>query len=326
MRQSELGRNDFVPWIAASHDGETWHAGRPVWPHLTQCSSIFVSLSCDSFGRLYLYGTRTPIDQPGERFWCDETQGLKQNELICATSDDGGNSWTEPRLIPMPIAGAAEAPGPLCVVEGIWFAVYAPYKTFDPALFVDRDQIVMLRSVDMGATWSNTAMLRFPQPHSGGAEAWIARTDAGRLVGTAWHIDHAGEKEYPNAYAISEDGGATWSPTRSTGTLGQSTGLTPWTAGRILFLYNQRRHGIPGVWLAVACPAAGSFGIEHQELIWRASVRTRSQSSGEHSDWTDFSFGEPSAAVLSGGRLLVVMWCIQPEGAGIQYVVLQLHE
>src|SRR5689334_14028035 len=75
---SALTVNDFVPVLYRSADrGATWQEQGPVWPHLRDRWSIFVSVSRDADGGLYLYGTRTPIDRPGETFWSDATQGLK---------------------------------------------------------------------------------------------------------------------------------------------------------------------------------------------------------------------------------------------------------
>jgi hypothetical protein len=101
--------------------------------------------------------------------------------------------------------------------------------------------------------------------------------------------------------------------------------LAPWivdrgTDGQAMFLYNQRKHGEPGVWLAVVRPTDGDFGIEHNEIIWRAATRTQSNTSGDPQQWSDFSFGEPSIAQLEDGTCLVALWCIQPTGTGIQYV------
>ena len=90
-------------------------------------------------GDLFLYGTTTPVGRPGESWWDGERQALKQNDLVWARSRDGGRTWSRPSVIPMPIPGSAEAPGPLTVTRGgRWIAAYAPYNTFDPAVLVDR--------------------------------------------------------------------------------------------------------------------------------------------------------------------------------------------
>jgi len=327
MVQSSLGINDFVPMLARSVDGETWTEASPIWPSLTGRYSIFGSVSRAPDGDLCYFGTRYPIDTPGESFWSDATQGLKDNELFWSRSGDEGVTWGEPRTIPMPIPGAAEAPGALTVMRsGRMICCYAPYNTFDPHLVVDRSQIVALRSDDTGLTWRHNSMIRFPSEHSTGAEAWVIELADGRLLGAAWHLDQQDRSDHPNAYALSLDGGDTWQPTRSTGIMGQSNALASLPDGRALFIYNQRRHGEPGVWMAVVRPSEDDFGVESNDIVWRAQTRTQSGTSGEHTAWTDFSFGEPSVTLLPDGALLVVLWCVQPEGQGIRYVKLRFGE
>jgi hypothetical protein len=325
MLSAKLGTNDFLPMLLRSTDrGLTWQEQGPIWPHLQDRWSLFVSISRDAAGGLFLFGSRTPIDQPGESFWSDATQGLKQNELIWAQSVDMGRTWSEPAVIPMPIPGAAEAPGALCVTRrGRWLAPYSPYNTLDSKVVVERNQVVVVHSDDQGHTWGHAAMLHFADVHSGAAEAWVIELSDGRLLGTGWHVNHAEGGDYPNAYALSLDGGRTWLSTRSTGIQGQSTALASLPDSRALFIYNQRRHGEVGVWLAVVRPTETDFGALANEIVWRAETRTQSGSSGEHTEWEDFSFGEPSVTLVPDGTLLVTLWCIQPSGRGIRYVKLK---
>jgi hypothetical protein len=326
VAQSALAVNDFVPMQAFSgNGGETWQEPRLIWPHLQDRFSIFCSISRSPTGELFLYGTRTPIDIPHETFWSQALQGMKDNDLIWARSFDGGQSWTEPIVIPKPIPGAAEAPGALCVTRsGRWLGCYAPYNTFDRALTVDRNQTVLLLSDDEGNTWRHTSMFRFAEQNSSGSEAWVIELPDGRMLGVCWQVGYAKGEEYPNPYALSADGGNSWTSPRSTGILGQSTALAALPDGRALLVYNQRKHGEPGVWLAIARPAEGDFGIESNEIVWRSEQATQHGSSMEHLEWHDFAFGEPSVAVLPDGTLLVTLWCIQPSGQGIRYVKVQL--
>jgi hypothetical protein len=326
MYTAKTATNDFVPVLSRSTDGgKTWTEPQRLWPHLHQQWSVFVALSRDPYsGRLFLYGARCWIDVPGESNWSTETQGLKANELLWAVSTDEGRTWTEPTLIPMPIPGSAEAPGPLCVTKsGRWLVCYSPGNTFDPKLKVDRSQVVAMFSDDHGKLWRHTSMLRFPQP-AGGAEAWLIELADGRLLGTSWVIPDDGT-ESPNAFAISKDAGATWSPTNFTGTMGQTTALCALPDGRAIFLYNQRKHGDPGVRAAIVRPTETSFGIEFDDYLWKAETRTQSASSGNLSEWSDFSFGEPSITRLPDGTFLAAIWCIQPSGSGIRYVKLRLN-
>jgi hypothetical protein len=327
MLTRALGTNDFVPMLYRSLDqGRTWVEHGPIWPHLIERWSIFVSISRDAAGRLYLFGSRSPIDVAGETFWSDATQGIKQNELIWAMSRDGGRSWTEPAVAPMPIAGSAESPCPLCITrDNVWLAPYSPYNTFDPALAVDRHQVVALRSEDQGRTWSGQATLRFAEADSTAAEAWLIELADGRLLSTTWHLNRPGAEDYPNAYALSVDGGRTWSATRSTGLRGQSTALAALSDGRALFIYNQRKFGEAGVWIAVVRPTATDFGVETNQIAWKAATRTQSGTTGDHAQWSDFAFGEPAVALLAPDLLLLVLWCAQPDGKGIRFVQLRIE-
>jgi hypothetical protein len=325
MLTSKLTTNDFVTMLYRSADGGvTWAEQGPLWPDWKDRWSSFVSVSRDAAGSVYAFGSRCPIDTPGETFWSDATQGIKPNELIWTRSTDGGRTWTERAVVPMPIPGAAEAPGPLCVTRGgRWLGPYSPYNTFDPNVAVDRNQVVVVASDDRGQTWWHASMLRFDDRASTAAEAWVVELADGRLLGTGWHLNQRDGSDYPNAYALSHDGGSTWTPTRSTGIRGQSTALAALPDGRGLFLYNQRKHGEVGVWLAVVRPSETDFGVEANEIVWRAETPTRRGTSGEHSAWEDFSFGEPSVSVLPNDTLLVTLWCIQPSGRGIRYVHLK---
>ncbi|MEO7651396.1 MAG: sialidase family protein, partial [Bryobacteraceae bacterium] len=297
MVQSKLGINDFVPLMTRSTDGGlTWTEPAPVFaPEITAAWSIFCSVGPG----LFLHGIRTAIGEPGESFWSDETQGMKQNEVFWSRSPDDGKSWTAPTPIPMDGPGSAEAPCPLTVTRsGRWIAAYSPYNTFDASEQVIRERVVIAYSDDQGRTWSHRDALRFSEPQSGGAEAWIAELSDGRLLAASWHVDHTGKHDFPNAFALSEDAGSTWTSTASTGTLGQSISLTPLPGERMLLVYNQRKHGEPGVWLAVAHPTPEDFGIDHNAIAWHARRTTQHGTSAGHSEWTDFSFGEPSITLL----------------------------
>jgi hypothetical protein len=328
MVQSALGVNDFKPMLSRSDDaGATWHEQGLIWPNVEHTHSIFGSISRAPAAELFFFGSRTAIDQPGETFWSESAHGLKPNELIWARSIDDGVTWSEPAEVPMPIAGSAEAAGPMCVTRGgRWVCCYSPCNTFDPNVVVEHNQVVCLSSEDHGKTWGLSAMLRFPDKNSQGAEAWVVELADGRLLGAAWHNNETLGGSQPNAYALSHDGGLTWSPTGSTGILGQSSALAALPDGRVLFVYNQRQHGEIGVWLAVARSTEADFRVEANAIIWRAQTATQNDTSRELKDWTDFSFGEPSIALLPDGILLVTLWCIQDGAASIRYVKVRIRK
>lgn len=327
MVQSALGVNDFKPMISRSSDGgATWREQGLIWPHLQHTYSIFGSVSQAPDRTLFFFGSRTPIDEPGEAFWCESTHGLKPNELVWAKTVDDGATWSEPKVVPMLIPGSAEVPGPLCITrKDRWVCCYSPYNTFDPKVMVERNQVVCLSSRDHGKTWVHTAMLRFPDRNSVAAEAWVIELADGRLLGAAWHSNETLGANQPNAYALSQDGGLTWSLTASTGILGQSSALAALPDGRAIFVYNQRQNGEVGVWLAVVRPTETDFGVEANAIIWHAHTATQNGTSRDFKDWTDFSFGEPSITVLPDGTLLATLWYVQDGTAAIRYVKLRMR-
>jgi len=324
--QRALAVNDFKPVIARSADGgKTWSEPQLAWPHLAERFSIFCSVSRSADGRLWLFGSRTPIDVPGESFWNDATQGMKQNELIWSESRDGGRSWTEPQVIPMPIAGTAEAAGAMCVTrDGRWLACYSPYNTFDKDVRVDRAQVALVSSRDGGRSWSYRPMLRFREERSSAAEAWVIELSDGRLLGTSWHLNQADGSDFPIAYAVSATGGETWSPTRSAGIAGQATSLAALPEGDALMVHTRRKNDRPGVWLCRARPTADEFGEEWSDILWAAPKPTQSGTTAGHSEWADFAFGEPAIACTRSGEWVLVFWCIQAIGSGIRFVRFRL--
>lgn len=328
MTQSALGRNDFVPCLASSADGgATWHSRGPIWPALRDRYSMNTSISRAEDGTLFLFGGRTPRD-PGvkdESFWNQATLGILPNEMIWSRSTDDGQTWSDPRAFPLPLPGAAEVPAPLCPLRsGRWVAPYSPHNTFDPELEVDLRHVVLMISDDRGGHWRHTSALRVQEDDSYLAEAWVTQLDDDRLLATSWHLLRGDGDDYPNVYALSADGGDTWSPTADTPIHGQSAGLTPLPGGRVLMAYNQRRHGEPGVRLALARPTESDFGLLYDQLVWKAAVPSQNNTSGKSTEWTDFAFGEPAVTVLPHDQALVMFWCIQPDGAGVGYVKIQL--
>lgn len=314
VAQTALGINDFKPMMARSSDGgASWTDPRPMWPELFGRYSVFGSVSSTPAGQLLFFGSRTIIDVPGEPFWSDETKGLKPNELIWTSSDDHGLSWAPFSVIPQPVAGSAEAPGAMCMTrDGRLVCCYAPYRTFDPNLCVETNLVVSLSSDDGGRSWHAGRMLNFPFETSNGAEAWVVELSDGRLLGTGWHIVPDGDA--PNAFAISCDGGKSWGPTGSTGTLGQSTALAGWKNGEALFIYNQRRFGDIGVWLARVRPHKTDFGILSNERIWAALMPALDPTKTSHASWTNFAFGEPALVTLSDDSILATFWTSSKDG------------
>jgi len=321
ITQSAMGINDFCPHLAKSRDGGIrWQDCGPIWPQLADDWSILVTISRGPSGELFLFGSRCRIDHTDETFWCEATQGLKENELVWSRSHDDGATWTDPAPIPMPFSAAAEAPLPMCISQsGRWICCYSPYNTFDPSVTVDRSQAVVLVSDDEGQTWQHDRLLSYRESQSGNAAVSVTELSSGRFLAAGWHLHLAEEQDFPNGFAMSNDG-LHWEPTRSTGIMGQSVGLAPLPDGRVLMYYTQRKHGPVGIGMAVAHPQAETFGLEQTEIVWHAERATEHNSSGDHAEWTDFAFGMTVVTRLDTKTVLLSFWLHQPDGRGVRYV------
>lgn len=317
--RSGAGTPDYALYVTTSTDGgRSWADERRLWPEDAAAWSLAGSISGGPDGELVVFGTQTPIAPDGSSWWDPERGALAANDLFWARSRDGGQTWSPRTVIPMPVPGSAEAPGPMLTARsGRRLVCYAPYPTFDPAVIVDRPQVVVVRSDDDGATWQGTTMLRL-QPHGGTAEAWLVQLADGRLFGACWGMDLAMGGDLPNPYALSTDGGVTWSPTRSSGLPGQAVGMAAIPDGRVAVAYNQRDAARPpvGVWLAVLRPTDGDAGVELDVPVWSATTAATTAATG-HDVWQSYTFGEPGVALLPDGDLLITIWSGVPGGEGV---------
>ena len=94
----------------------------------------------------------------------------------------------------------------------------------------------------------------------------------------------------------------------------------PSADGSVLIAYNQRKEGTVGVWLAQETFDGTEVNLLENEPVWAAQTITKSGTSGDFSQWTDFSFGEPHVEVLPDDSLLVTLWYQQGDVNGIRYV------
>lgn len=319
---SGVGVNDFVPVAAYSKDGLQWSAPKPIWPELIGVQSLCMTVRPTADGRICLAGMSFRIDAPGEAWWSDELGAMKENQLAYAISEDG-YAFPQPTCVDLPEYGAAEQPGGMLVdADGTMTMVYSPYPTIERRGETDTCCLMYVRSTDGGKTWQHAKVGCVPPP-SLYAEAWIVRLSDGRLMTATWQT---ASEDAPDQYFLSEDDGASFQGPFTMSFRGQTTALLPWKDGSVFVTYNQRKQAPAGVWLALARPDASGFNLIANEPVWTADVTTRSNSSGDFAEWTDYAFGEPQVTVLPDGTLLVCLWYEKGEKRGIRYVHLKITD
>lgn len=316
MLNSKSGGNDFVPMIAYSADGAVWTEAKPVWPELEGKKSVFVSLRGAGDGQVCLAGKAWDTAYPGEPFWSDEAAGMKENKLVFSISSDG-HSFPLPTEVDVPFYSSAEQPGGMLAENGGKLTmIYSPYPTIEKKEEADTGCMGILRSNDGGKTFSAAKFAQVEGPCQYG-EAWITRLTDGRLFVSTWQT---AVPEKSTQYLLSEDDGATFAGPFTQPFRGQSTGIAPWKDDSVLIAYNQRKEGTIGVWLAMEKFNGTDVEVLENEPVWAAEIATKSGTSGDFSQWTDFAFGEPSVTVLPDDSLLVTLWYRQNGVNGIRYV------
>jgi hypothetical protein len=260
-----------------------------------------------------------PIDRRGELFWSDEAEGMKENQLVYAISEDG-YSFPLPTAVDLPHYASAEQPGGMLLdPDGTMTMIYAPYPTIEKKEPVNTNQMVLIRSTDGGKSFQAGVFGAF-EGKGTYAESWLIRLTDGRLMAGSWLIS---DKQNADVYFLSKDDGKTFKGPLPMDFCGQTTSLTPYGDNTVLIPYNQRKNGTIGVWLALARPDDTGFHMLANEPVWEAQIATRSNTSGDFSQWTDYSFGEPNITILPDGTFLVVLWYQQMGGTGIRYLHLK---
>lgn len=314
MLNSKSGANDFVPMIACSKDGEEWSEAREIYPELTGKKSTFISLRNTHDGRLVLGGKQWDIACPGEAFWSDEAGGMKENRLVYALSDDGIN-FPALKSLEVPFYASAENPGGALVdSKGRLTVIYSPYPTIDKKEEVDTCCMVKMTGRVGGAIFNAEKFAVIPEPCLY-AESWIEELTGGRLFVSTWQTADKNSSQY----LISDDGKSFTGPFAQP-FRGQSTGICAGNDGDVYIAYNQRKEGTIGVWLAHEKVGKDSIEVVANEPVWAAEAATRGESSGDFTEWTDFSFGEPHVKLLPDGTLMVVLWYEQGKKIGVRYV------
>ncbi len=316
-----VGGGQFVhggtDWARSTDGGLTWQIEGTLLPHSEDPPSAnFLKLSLSPDGTtIYAYGTRYWGD-PHERF------GKRRGETVLSVSRDEGRTWSPPSIVPMPDcplevshslrplrSGRLLAPGALLAAE-------------------DRlgEEIFVKVSDDGGQSWPHhRTVFRDPDGKLGFWEQKFTELPNNRLLATAWTVSLGDYHDQENSFVISDDGGWTWSPRRSTGIRGQ-TMSTMWLGDdRLLVLYN-RRYGAQGIVGCLATFTATAWKVHYETLVYDAKANRDGPNTGNTGvdELASFQFGFPTAIPLRDGAVLVTNWSVERNVTGIRWTKLRV--
>ena len=316
-------------YIARSGDlGESWQLQGPIYPgttgRLTSDGSRITALPGGEVVAFMVRSDRT--DHPDEGLTNSENLGFVPTELILLHSADHGRTWTEPALISPPLVGPGfELCCPITPVrDGRWILPTSTWQGWDGSI-PNGHMMLALISHDRGATWPEyVEVMRDPEQHVVFWESKIVELPDARLLAIAWAYDRDAAEDWPNQYAISHDGGMTWSATMSTGLQGQT--MTPFALpdGRILSIY--RRTDQPGLWANLSHLEGDDWVNDSCQGLWGTAASGLTGSSDNMvENFQVLRFGAPCITALPDGILFVAFWGYEDCVSNIRWFKLKIN-
>ena len=305
-------------WARSSDGGETWVLEGTIAPPTTDppsTSALKLSLAAD--GRtVFAYGSHSFRR-------AEESFGDGRNEPVLCRSTDGGRTWSDPQVVPMPVDCPLEiSHGVLSLPSG---RLLAPAATL-PAKDRLGEQLLVAISNDGGRSWpQHGVVFEDPDGRFGYFEQKLAVISPDLLMAVCWTVTLGDVADQPDSFALSRDSGTTWGPARSTGIMGQTMTPVPLGDDRLLVLYN-RRYGDQGIVMNLVTFSEQSWSIVYEGTMYDAGAR-RDRPQGLESGVEEldaFMFGFPTAIALQEGTYLATHWCKEGPTFDIRWTKLRV--
>jgi sialidase-1 len=303
--------------LARSSDGgRTWvHHGR-ICPVLAdgRLTTESARLSVTPEGELVAILVRADrTAHPEEGLTNPENLGFVPTEILITRSSDAGRTWSEPAVVHPPLVGPSfEICSHITLLsDGRWLWPTSTWRDWEGNL-PNGNRMVAFLSRDQGQTWPDYVdVMSSAEGNLIFWESKIVELAGGRLLAVAWCHDEASSSDRPNQFALSDDGGATWTPPESTGLSGQTMTPAVLSGDRVLCVY--RRMDEPGLWANLAHLEGDRWLNEACRPLWgHQSIDgvTRTDD-GPVAMFHTLRFGAPCVTRLPDGSLYVAFWCYE---------------
>ncbi len=265
-------------------------------------------------------------EHPDEGLVNPTTMGFVPTEFATIESSDQGRTWTPPRELKPPLAGPSfELCSPITLLrDGRWILPTSTWRDWNGAL-PNGNRMIALVSSDAGHTWR--AYWDVMHHASNKVLYWeskIVELSDGTLVAVAWGYDEAAGKDLPNQFALSRDGGKSWSTPASMGLVGQTLAPFVLSGDRLLCVY--RRIDTPGLWAQTAHLEGDRWVNDHAAPLWGRNVGGLTGASESMVDnFQVLRFGAPSITRLHDGRIFVAFWCYEDTVATLRWFRFRLE-
>lgn len=298
----------------SNDDGETWRCEGPIYPgETTRLMTDASRVTAAPDGQVVAFMMRHDrTDHPDEGLTNPETLGFVPTELTLLRSSDFGHTWSGPTPFAPPLEGPCfELCSPITILsDGRWILPTLTWPDWDGRC-PNGVKMVALVSHDAGRTWPEYwDVMRQDRGRVYFWESKIVELADGTLLAVAWAYDDVAAKDRPNHYAISKDGGQSWSPPASTGLLGQTMTPLALDDGRVLCVY--RRMDRPGLWANFSRLDGDRWASDGDAPLWGADVAGLTATTGDMAhNFTVLRFGAPSMTRLGDGTIFLAFWCYE---------------
>ncbi|QDU13750.1 BNR/Asp-box repeat protein [Gimesia maris] len=323
---------DLKLHLSRSRDqGQTWEYQGSIDTSVSgRQTSTFGRLAVTETGELIANLVRFDrTDFPGEGLCNPQTLGMVPSELLIIRSLDLGKTWSEPTLVSPPLEGPEfEMCSPITILnDGRWIWPTSTWRGWNGDL-PNGNRMLALVSRDQGSSWGE--YLDIMHSENNNLIFWeskVVEYPEGRLLAVAWCYDEASSTDLPNHYAISDDGGTSWSEPASTQIQGQT--LTPCLLedGSLLNIY--RRMDQPGLWACLSrLDDAGNWINGDQQPLWGHNQLEGITATGENmsDNFAVLKFGAPHITRLSDSELFVTFWCYEQCVSVIRWFRFQVEQ
>lgn len=304
----------------SSDQGVTWSEPQATpLPPLDGPFSCTCRFGISPDGILVGIGALWDRSREGEGLANADTGGFVETFPFLIRGDGHSLDWEKPEWIKTPLSGPFEICSPVFFgPDGDWLWPASTWKDWDGHAPHGLQAIVM-RSGDRGVSWPSWQPVM--DGHADGIIHWeikLAAFSDGRILAVCWTHDSRVGRDLPIHYALSEDGGRSFGPARSTGLTGQTCMPVILPDGRILAFY--RRTDQPGLW-AQWSEIRGGGWVNHEAVaLWGGAVHASAVGNRPMTgQMSALRFGLPTAKLLPDGSLLAAFWCVEDGVSVIRY-------
>jgi len=316
---------DYHTVVARSIDcGSSWTLEGPLLREVPPSTTHSVRTSRRADGSVIGFGgfyRRTPEADLVNR----QTFGLVPVDLFTVGSNDGGRTWTTPKMIEAPLIGPSWE---IChsivdIGNGRWLAPTSTWRGWDGKDYPG-DRAVVLISDDQGKSWS-----KFGTTFDGRKtelsylEQSVIGLNVEVVLAVAWVYDIDSGSTRPSVYAISRDGGETFTEPQVTGFESQTCKVLRLFDGRLLCVH--RSNDRVGLWATLASLENDSWINLAEAPLWQDAGSGMKGKGNSADELSDLKFGHPTLRQIADNEVLILFWCQEQCLTNIRWIKLRLE-